>query len=99
MTTVVRVNDPCGWDVYIGRANRFRHLKASVWANPFVVGRDGTRDEVIQKYRAHLLANPVLLERLPELRGKRLACWCAPQACHGDVLAEMAEAQRGGEDA
>jgi hypothetical protein len=29
---------------------------------------------------------------LPELRGKVLGCWCAPAACHGDVLAEMVAA-------
>ena len=34
---------------------------------------------------------PDLLARLGELRGKRLACWCAPKSCHGDVLAELAE--------
>jgi hypothetical protein len=35
----------------------------------------------------------VLLERLPELRGKDLACWCPPgQPCHADVLLELANA-------
>ena len=61
--------------------------------NPFVIGKDGTRDEVIKKYEAWLLAQPALLAALPELRGKTLGCWCAPQACHGDVLARLAEAQ------
>jgi len=32
-----------------------------------------------------------LRERLPEIRGKRLACWCAlDQPCHADVLLELA---------
>lgn len=32
-----------------------------------------------------------LLARLPELRGKDLACWCKPgEACHADVLLELA---------
>ena len=32
-----------------------------------------------------------------ELRGKVLGCWCSPKACHGDVLAEIANSmpQRG----
>ena len=69
------------YDVYIGRPSK--------WGNPFVIGKDGTRDEVIAKYREWLLAQPALVEALPELSGKVLGCWCAPQACHGDVLAEL----------
>jgi hypothetical protein len=35
-----------------------------------------------------------LLRRLPELRGKNLACWCAlDQPCHADVLLELANAE------
>ena len=34
-----------------------------------------------------------ILDRLPELRGKDLACWCKPGApCHADVLLELANA-------
>jgi hypothetical protein len=29
---------------------------------------------------------------LEPLRGHRLACWCAPLACHGDVIVEWLEA-------
>jgi hypothetical protein len=61
------------------------------WGNPYRVGRDGTRKDVIAQYRAYVLSRPDLLVRLPELRGKRLRCWCKPQACHADVLAELAE--------
>ena len=38
-----------------------------------------------------MMGQPALLAALPELRGKRLGCWCAPQACHGDVLAQLAD--------
>ena len=78
------------YDIYIGRASPRKGLKASVWANPFKIGRDGTRAEVIAKYRAYLQTRPDLLAHLAELRGKRLACWCAPEPCHGDVRAELA---------
>jgi hypothetical protein len=37
-----------------------------------VIGKDGTREEVIVKYRAWLLGNPELLKKLPELKGKVL---------------------------
>jgi len=68
--------------VYIGRGGR--------WGNPFVIGEDGSRAEVIAKYRQMLLGSPAMLDRLDELRGKDLVCWCAPQACHGDILLELA---------
>lgn len=45
--------------------------------------------EVIEAYRGWISGRPGLLEDLGELVGKRLACWCAPRACHGDVLAEL----------
>lgn len=72
------------FDVYIGRPSK--------WGNPFKIGKDGSREEVIQKYRHWILANPVLVAQLPtELKGKRLGCWCKPYACHGDVLVELAD--------
>lgn len=70
------------FDVYIGRPSK--------WGNPFVIGRDGTRDEVIEKYAEWIKTQPQLLADLPELRGKVLGCFCAPNRCHGDVLVEMA---------
>jgi hypothetical protein len=72
-------------DVYIGRPSK--------WGNPFVIGRDGTRDDVIARYEAWLLEQPELVDALPELAGKTLGCWCAPRGCHGDVLASLANAQ------
>jgi Domain of unknown function (DUF4326) len=71
------------YDVYIGRPGP--------WGNPYAIGRDGDRAGVIALYERHLLARPDLLARLPELRGRVLGCWCAPQACHGDVLARYAD--------
>lgn len=79
---VVNVKDS-EYDVYIGRP--------SVWGNPFVVGRDGSRRTVIDLYRQWLLERPGLVERARrELVGKRLGCFCAPLPCHGDVLMEIA---------
>ena len=76
-------------DIYIGRASVRKGLKESIWANPFRIGRDGDREEVIMKYRQWIVLQPGLMARLPELRGKRLACWCLPKACHGEVLNEL----------
>jgi hypothetical protein len=67
------------FDVYIGRPSK--------WGNPFEIGKDGTREEVILKYRYYVTHNPELMASLPELKGKVLGCWCSPNKCHGDVLA------------
>lgn len=71
------------YDVYIGRPSK--------WGNPFTIGKDGDRAEVVRKYRDWIMKQPHLLASLHELRGKVIACWCAPLACHGDVLAELAD--------
>lgn len=71
------------YDVYIGRPSK--------WGNPYVLGEDGTRDDVIRRYEEWLRVTPGLLSAIKrELRGKVLGCWCSPQACHGDVLARLA---------
>jgi hypothetical protein len=62
------------------------------WGNPFRIGRDGDRAQVIARYRDWIRFQPDLLARIPSLRGKVLACWCAPLPCHGDVLAALADA-------
>ena len=82
MTKVVNCKSK-DYDVYIGRPSK--------WGNPFKIGRDGTREQVIQKFREWIKRQPHLLEELEELRGKRLGCWCKPLPCHGDVLVELAE--------
>lgn len=68
--------------VYIGRP--------SIWSNPFVIGKDGSRDDVIAKYETWLLGNRKLVDQLAALAGKDLVCWCAPARCHGDVLVRLA---------
>lgn len=70
--------------IYVGRP--------SIWGNPFVIGKDGTRNEVIEKYRQKLLDSPYLMSQLDHLKGRDLLCWCAPLPCHADVLLELANA-------
>lgn len=85
-TTVVHCKQ-AKYDVYIGRPSK--------WGNPFKIGRDGTREEVIRKYEKWLLTQRELLDSLPELVGKVLGCWCVNnpvgsirtnKICHGEVL-------------
>ena len=72
--------------VYVGRGSN--------WGNPFRVGRDGTRAEVIEAFEAY--ADAILKKKpdwLEHLRGKDLVCWCFPEACHADVLLRLANAE------
>lgn len=83
---VVNIRDEVEGAVRVDRTTR--------WGNPFHIGRDGTRDDVIAKYRAwlwtELRARRIAVDDLAALHGCDLACWCAPQACHGDVLVAAA---------
>ena len=91
-TTVVNIKTGAAYDTYIGRANPAYDLPASKWANPFRLEREQDRPLVLARYRIWLLSQPRLLQDIHELRGLVLACWCAPRLCHGDVLAELANA-------
>lgn len=82
------------YDVYIGRGRCPRTGQPGRWGNPFRIGRDGTREEVIARYAdwlaGELDAERIGLEELAALHGKALGCWCAPQSCHGEVLERAA---------
>ena len=69
--------------VYIGRGSK--------WGNPFVIGKDGDRKAVVEKYKRLLWAKKDLLRQVPELEGKTLMCFCAPDDCHGHVLIAAAK--------
>ncbi len=69
--------------VYIGRG--------SPYGNPFIIGKDGDRDEVCDKFDAMLLDNKELLHKVwIALKGKDLECFCSPKRCHGDTLLRIA---------
>jgi hypothetical protein len=85
-TRVVNIRTaPC--DVYIGRPGPF--------GNPYVIGSDGDRDEVIRKFRMYfyqrLKIDPEFKTKVEALRGRTLGCYCAPLSCHGDVILEWVE--------
>lgn len=80
MTTVVnrRQRD---YDVYIARG--------SIFGNPYEIGVDGTREEVIARYKRwfeFMLMDKTFRYAVKELRGKRLGCYCHPLPCHGDII-------------
>tara|TARA_Y100000034_G_scaffold34222_1_gene41948 strand:- start:17454 stop:17693 length:240 start_codon:yes stop_codon:yes gene_type:complete len=57
---------------YIGRP--------SIYGNPFAIGRDGTREEVILKYKEYFY------KKIQQ--DEILGCYCAPKACHGNIIAD-----------
>lgn len=72
--------------VYVGRP--------TIFGNPFVIGRDGTRDEVIEKYKnwflEKIINGPEFAEAVRALKtASALICWCAPKRCHADVIGEF----------
>jgi len=75
------------YNVYIGRP--------SIFGNPFSIDKDGTREEVIEKYRIYfnrkLKEDNNFWRRVWECKGKILGCWCKPLACHGDIIVEYLE--------
>lgn len=92
------------YDIYIGRRinNPNWRLEDSIWANPFVINKDRSREQVIELYRKYLMKDPEVLKLLPKshkgppdlhllknLSGKVLGCWCCPEHCHGDILIEL----------
>lgn len=68
------------------------------WGNPFVIPKDGTREEVIERFQEWLMGCEDskarwIIDHVHTLRGKRLGCYCRPLACHGDILARLANGQ------
>lgn len=70
---------------YIGRG--------SYWGNPYSMYEDGDdRDEVIRKFKYDFDYDKFPNKdksKIFELAGKRLGCFCKPEACHGDILADF----------
>jgi len=81
-----------GAGCYVGRP--------SPLGNPFTIGKDGDRDEVVEKYEIWLVEQlktdtPAkyefdrLLTRLKLLHSLVLVCWCWPKRCHADIIAKL----------
>jgi hypothetical protein len=86
------------YDVYIGRGCCPQTGKQGEWGNRYSHDpkSKGTilvasRSIAIASYHDWLVDQPDLVAKArKELRGKVLGCWCAPMACHGAVLARIA---------
>ena len=83
MPRVYHVDNAPKGAIYVGRGTK--------WGNPYKIGKDGNREQVISKYRDHAkFMCDFERDFIEPLVGKDLACHCAPKACHGDVLLELA---------
>lgn len=73
--------------IYIGRGSKY--------GNPFKIGIDGTRPEVIEKYEIHLNGlldrGIITVQELADMYGFDLVCFCKPLPCHGDILMKYIE--------
>ncbi|MCA1696094.1 MAG: DUF4326 domain-containing protein [Actinobacteria bacterium] len=59
-----------------------------MYANPFPIGAGG-RDACVVRYEEWLYQpqqQHLREQAIDELRGRDLVCWCAPGACHADIL-------------
>jgi hypothetical protein len=89
LTLVVNKDRDELYDVYVGRG--------TIWGNPYQIGADGDRDEVIRKFaydfqRGFLKISDDFDENISKLKGKVIACHCKPAACHGDIIADYINA-------
>ncbi|MGG5215989.1 DUF4326 domain-containing protein [Rahnella variigena] len=86
LTLVVNKDRGDKFDAYIGRG--------TIWGNPYQIGIDGDRDEVIRKYKydfdkKFLKPFDDIENNIVSLQGKIIACHCKPYSCHGDIIADF----------
>lgn len=92
-------HDPC--DIYVGRPSLWGNpFTCKIIGRRGLIGRRD-RDDAVESYERWLRGEEYdwldperreeILESLPKLRGKILGCWCAPLACHADVLMKLVE--------
>jgi len=63
--------------------------RGSIFGNPYQIGKDGTRDEVCDKYELLFkkkLQDPKFRAKVIALKNKKLGCWCKPLRCHVDII-------------
>jgi len=74
-------------DIYIGRP--------SIFGNPYTIGRDGDRNEVVKQYKIYFYdrieKDKDFKESISWLKGKKIGCYCYPLPCHGDIIVKYLE--------
>ncbi len=109
MTNIVNITETEDYDVYIGRGSSgYTHINNTDpgdpgWlGNPYRVGKDGTREEVVQQFEDDFMDkirnDDEFRDAVHNLKGKTLGCFCKPKLCHGDVIANYLTRQELGEE-
>lgn len=92
MITIRNKHSYHGDGFYVGRPTPL--------GNPFEIGKDGNREEVIQKYQEWLSEEmdkqgPAmnffvnLFEELVKTGELNLICWCDPKGCHAEIIRDF----------
>jgi hypothetical protein len=87
MVNVINLKNCKDW----GKPGDIKIDRTTKWGNPYIIGKDGNRNDVCDKYLIYIsrqLKNGDI--SLKELQNaKRLGCWCKPLRCHGDELKNL----------
>ncbi|KKL49246.1 hypothetical protein LCGC14_2317450 [marine sediment metagenome] len=77
------------------KTNVMRTDRTTIFGNPYRIGSRFTRKQSIEKYRRYFYLrirdSEEFRQAVQELEGHILGCWCAPLACHGDIIVEYLE--------
>ncbi len=93
MIRIVNIKSKEKYTLYIGRENKYYNLEKSIFSNPYVIGKDGNREEVIEKFRIFAENNKEILDNLHLIDNQILGCYCYPEKCHGEILIELRKKQ------
>jgi len=94
---IVNIRSKEPYDFYLGRENKTYRVKHSIFANPYVIGKDGDRAEVIEKYKTYFLdrveKDPKFRNAALKLNNSTCACWCnfPHEDCHLRIISEWIE--------
>ncbi len=69
---------------------------AGTFGNPYFLPGEWQRDMVIAKFKQYFWRkvndDPEFRGAVRALEGRRLGCFCKPESCHGDIIADWLEA-------
>lgn len=87
-TKVVNIRN-AEYDVYIGRAGKGED---GYFGNPYVLHIEQQRGSTLANYKKYFYErirnDKEFKEKIEALKGKTLGCFCKPNACHGDIIAD-----------
>jgi hypothetical protein len=77
------------YDIYIGRPGKG---VSGYFGNPILLRPGDSRGSTLDRFREYFFTrleqDPQFKAHIMTLKGKTLGCFCKPNACHGDIIAE-----------